>query len=68
MTRYEMMNAIAKTLKEGEVLHISVTNARGRTLCHDYVVTPTGYRWDGQHWNGCGNLRYAYRTRVLGRN
>ena len=67
MTRTQMMNAIAATLKAGEKVEIGVTNARGCTLVHDYVVTASGINAVGQHWNGYGNLRSEYARRVLGR-
>jgi len=65
MTRYQMMNAIAKTLKQGETLEIRVTNARGRTLVHHYTVTADSAEYTGRSWNGYGNLRHEYRVRVL---
>lgn len=67
MTRTQMMNAIAATLKAGEKVEIGVTNARGYTLVHDYIVTANGVTSNGQHWNGYGNLRAEYARRVLGR-
>lgn len=67
MTRTQMMNAIAATLKAGEKVEIRVTNARGRTLVHQYTVTNNEIIYTGQLWNGHGNLRDNYRLRVLGR-
>jgi len=65
MDRYTMMSKIAKTLESGEAITISVTNARGRTLNHYYIVTNAGYKYSHHGWGCPGSLRDEYRDRVL---
>lgn len=65
--RAVMMTKIAATLAEGETLHITVTEARGRTLVQHYNLSRNSIRYAGQKWGGYGNLRAEYARRVLGR-
>ena len=65
MDRYDMMDAICKTLQPGEELEIHVTSARGQTLVNEFILTKEGYKGAGHHWNGPGTLRDEYRRRVI---
>ena len=65
MDRYDMMDAICKTLPPGEKLEIHVTSARGQTLVDEFILTKEGYENIGYHWNGPGTLRDEYRRRVI---
>jgi hypothetical protein len=65
MDRFDMMDAICKTLPPGEELAIHVTSARGRTLVDEFILTMGGYEHIRHHWNGAGNLRDEYRRRVI---
>jgi len=62
MNAQDMLNAIqAKVDRE---LDITVTYARGQTLCQHYKVSPSGIEYKGRSWNGYGNLRKVYRDIV----
>ena len=77
MDRFDMMDAICKTLPPGEELAIHVTSARGRTLVDEFILTADGvadaiywsvkegYEHIRHHWSGAGNLRDEYRRRVI---
>ena len=65
MDRFDMMDAICKTLPAGEELAIHVTSARGRTLVDEFILTKEGYEHIRHHWSGAGNLRDEYRRRVI---
>ena len=65
MDRYEMMRRISDTLAEGEIVHITVTEARGRTLVQHYDVSRAGWNYVGHKWGGVGNVRTEYSMRCL---
>lgn len=67
MNRFKAMEAIAKTLKQGEKLKISVAMNGRYNHCDDYEITADGYTFLGHRWTftSCGTLMQEYHERVI---
>lgn len=67
MTRYAMMDKIARTLSEGEKITVNVAHKGSWSGADMYEITPSGYKWRAHIWHACGTVCSVYKSRVLGR-
>ena len=66
MTRYQMMDKIAKTLKKGERLEVRVSHCGNWGGANIYTLTRDGIQDISHRWHTTGNIRSIYAERMLG--